>query len=506
MTKFTDTGEIVTGSNRIPSKESYIYVRTFHGEGMSISSDGMVSVDQEGDNFNVGEFKSIPYSKYQIKETDMRIKTATFSSPEYLDLTLGRFVIRIVSPYHENFTGFILSVEYDEDNQVYNYQCQDWSRNYMQHSNVNMLGHITMRNLLLRFLTRGGTDLRNPTSAQLNEYSPVLSGLRPAEDYAQEKWGSIIKFNPMTEKPLIKIRDKYRIEVIRDVIYGSGAYIDLWFNDYGVLQVEPYQKADFFNTGLHLVKPEAIDRKFKFDTTNIITGALVRESTDTNSGGNTYWNQTLASFFGYFTVSSGDKDLYASLGNKVTTTSTKSTTPSNNNMKNPFNNKDKKIMICADRGDNGFKDGIKKLLKADGWSITDLGIGPDKHSISYDKINSSYAVNLVIANGFCAGSVRECITGWLKGHHEKMGVAFVQMWDTHTWTDPHGMKPYRYGDFTGYSASRAWDDNFSTSDPAIKNVMEYFKKYNVLYCCGPTPAEAYEQFKGGGYLKWKQTH
>ena len=33
--------------------------------------------------------------------------------------------------------------------------------------------------------------------------------------------------------------------------------------------------------------------------------------------------------------------------------------------------------------------------------------------------------------------------------------------------------------------------------------MEYFKKYKVLYCCGPTPQEAYEQFKAGGYLKMK---
>ena len=28
--------------------------------------------------------KKIPYSKYNIKESDMRIKTATFSSPQYM--------------------------------------------------------------------------------------------------------------------------------------------------------------------------------------------------------------------------------------------------------------------------------------------------------------------------------------------------------------------------------------------------------------------------------------
>ena len=31
--------------------------------------------------------KNIPYSKYSIKESDMRVKTANFTSPQYLDLT-----------------------------------------------------------------------------------------------------------------------------------------------------------------------------------------------------------------------------------------------------------------------------------------------------------------------------------------------------------------------------------------------------------------------------------
>ena len=30
------------------------------------------------------------FTKFQIKETDLRVKTATFSSPNYVDLTTGQ--------------------------------------------------------------------------------------------------------------------------------------------------------------------------------------------------------------------------------------------------------------------------------------------------------------------------------------------------------------------------------------------------------------------------------
>ena len=75
--------------------------------------------------------KNIPYSKYSIKESDMRVKTANFTSPQYLDLTTGLHAIRIISKYHENFGGIVLDVDYDENTGLYTYQCQDFSRLYM---------------------------------------------------------------------------------------------------------------------------------------------------------------------------------------------------------------------------------------------------------------------------------------------------------------------------------------------------------------------------------------
>ena len=126
--------------------------------------------------------------------------------------------------------------------------------------------------ILRNLMTLGGVSYI-PTENQLKAASALFAGLRP-----KEYWSSIIKFNPMTDKPKLKIKNKTHMEIIRDLIYGSGAYVDIYFNDNGIMQIEPYDKNDFFNTGLHLVKPEAVDNKFKFDTTNIFTQVLVSNS------------------------------------------------------------------------------------------------------------------------------------------------------------------------------------------------------------------------------------
>ena len=74
---------------------------------------------------------TIPYTKYTIKETDFRVKTATFTTPQYLDLTTGQYYVLISSKYHENFAGIVLENEFDEETALYTYQCQDWTRKWI---------------------------------------------------------------------------------------------------------------------------------------------------------------------------------------------------------------------------------------------------------------------------------------------------------------------------------------------------------------------------------------
>ena len=48
---------------------------------------------------------------------------------------------------------------------------------------------------------------------------------------------------------------------------------------------------------------------------------------------------------------------------------------------------------------------------------------------------------------------------------------------------------------------RAWDDNFSSSDPSINNVSSWLKSNNAIYCANPTAEGIVNQFLAGGYFK-----
>ena len=446
---------------------------------------------------------TFPYTKYSIKESDYRVKTASFSSPEHLDLTNGLHAILISSPYHENFSGVVLEEELDEDTGLYTYQCQDWSRLYV--SKFVLTGNNIQKFQLLRYLlTRGALSaFKDEGKKKRDNYKNILSGLRAFSKYDQSLYsGNVYKNNPFKDRINVIIRDKSFIEVIRAIVFESLGYFDVYFNDRGILQIEPISKKDWENSGLILTNGEYYNRKAKFSTTNAITSVIVNGE-DFSTGSKIKTGDVikldLSAFFGNLTTSISNPNKNTSNGVSSSNSS------SSSNMKNPFNNKNKKIMVSVDGGSAGFKNSIVNLLKKDGWSVTDLGVGPGTHSRSYEKLSSSYAVNLTIYNGADPATIAEPVTGWLKGKHEKYNVQLVQMFDTKDWTNPKGMKPYRYGNFDGYHCKKAWDDNYSTGKVDISNLGSWYKKYypKVIHVCGPSASEAFEQFKAGGYLKQK---
>ena len=435
----------------------------------------------------------IHWSEYQIKETDMRVKTASFTTPQYLDLTNGQYAVLITSPIHEDFSGIILNDEYDNKTDLYTYQCQDWSRKYISKMNLNATGNAKLINILKNLVTLGKTSLPVPSQNDLNNYKNRLSGFRNAEDYDQSKWESIINFNPMNQTPYLYVRDKPGIEIIRDLVYGSGAYIDLYFNKYGILQFEPYNRTDFYNTGVTIDKREVSDFKLKFDTTNILTGVKVASNNEWEMP-NLYTIDVLRDFF-------GENFGSVSNPNSKTESSNVKSTSSASNTSNPYGNKAKKIWINSDNGSGNMKNEIANLLKQKGWSVHVGGTCSNCHYSDYFNVTSDYQVYATLYNGFCAGTVREAYSSSIQNTLKKKGVVLVIMWDTSGWTNPNGMKPYRYGDFSGYNASRAWDDNFSSSDPSIKNVSDWLKKNNAIYCANPTADGIVNQFLAGGYFK-----
>lgn len=451
---------------------------------------------------------SIPFTKYDIKETDFRVKTASFTTPLAIDLTQGVILCKIVSTDHENFTGMIIVDDYPQNSDgTYTYQCQDMSRQYMGKLSLVSKGKSNYR-ILQSLLTRFGIGINDPITAEKKStWKSVLSGLRPLGKYEGKLYDNPIGINMMAQKPNLIIRNKTYMEAIRDICHANG-YVDVYFNEKGILQIEPIAIKDWKNTGLWLTTNEVISRDFKFDTTNMISEVVI-ESTNNLKAGKSYSSKNaigldLSVFFGFMSDSSSNPNQGVTTtikSDKKTTTSAKKTA----SKANPYNNKSKKILLSADGGSASFKNSIEKLLKNDGWKVTDLGVGPGTHSTAYNKLSKNYAVNLTIYNGADPATIAEPVTGWLKGKHEKYGVQLVQLFDSSSWTNPKGMKPYRYGDFNGYHCKKAWDDNYSSGKVDIKNLGAWYKKYRkkVLHCAGPSAKEAYAQFKVGGYLKSK---
>lgn len=449
---------------------------------------------------------TVPYSKYSIKETDFRVKTASFTTPSYYDLTQGQYIILINSKYHENFSGIILDVEYDEGTGLYTYQCQDWSRKYI--SKYELIGKGKLYNLIRSLLTHSVLPVNKATAKQKKKYKTEISGLKPLDMYNQSYYnGNRYKGNFFDKSISLIVRDKTEIDLIRSLVYNTLGYYDVWFNDRGILQITPLSKTDWESTGLHLTNGEYYNRKFKFDTTNAITTVTVTGS-DANFG-KVYTSTELigldlTAFFGsqYASVSS-------SSDSKNTTSSVKSTKKSsttstvNNKYGNPFNNKKKKVWINADNGSNSKKNSLANALKKAGWSVHIGATDSNSHYRDYWNVTKDYSVYITLYNGFCAGTIREAYSSKIQNALKKKGVQLCPIWDSAGWTNPKGMKPYRYGDFSKYSAKRAWDDNFSSSNPAIKNVGDFFKKHKATYCVAPTTAEIMKQFNAGGYFKSK---
>ena len=461
----------------------------------------------------------IPWTKYQIKESDFRVKTATLTSPTLLDLTTGQKFIKLVSTKHENFMGTVLDDDYTENKDgTYSYKLQDMSRQFMRKIVTISTGTVDNYRLLQSLLT--GNQLGHTakiTSEVKQACKEMWSGLRAKYKYAGSYMGNPVGSNLMENKPKLIIRNATVMDAIRAICYSSG-YIDLYFDDNGILQLKPINLEDWRNTGLRLSVDETSSRQFKFDTTNSITRVLIGGETDTQLG--TAYDSSdmvgldLSAFFGYNSTYVDNPNKQSSSGSKTTKATKNTNNQTNTNTApvgkngNPFNNKPKRIIVSADNGSDSFRTSIINLLKKDGWSVTDLGTGSDQHSRSYDILDSKYAVNLTIYNGMCAGTIKECYDGWLKGKHEKYGVALVMMWDTHSWTskkgknNPKGDWYHRNGDMSDYYLAVAHDWG-NGGNPTIPNVEAYFKKYKILYCCGTTPANAYAQFKAGGYARMK---
>ena len=449
MGAIVKTTQTVNGT--YAANNAYILItRKSDAQGLDVMWDGYVNIIWE---------------KYTITESDFRIKTATFSTPQYLDLTTGTYAILITTPLHEDFGGTIIDIDYDSKTGLYSYQCQDWSRAYQGKIDV-VSKKKTVHRLLQFLITQGGVPLVGAVSkAKLKQYKKVLSGLRPAYQYNQKAFGSIIDFNPMTVKSNVIIRGKSWIEAIRDLVFGSGAYIDVYFDKYGRIQIEPYTKNDFFNTGLLLTAREIGEYTQSFDTTNIITGVTV-ESNDKSKNGKHYTSRDLigidlAAIFGNLTTVIGNPNQNSSSTNSSRNSSKNFNKQSSTKTKtkNPYGTKKKTVWLNSDNilgksSDMKFMKDIAKILRKNGWKTKIIGVGPNYHTEKY--MGPKNGIWFCIYGGADAAVFREAAgknsyTNKLK----KLGSRTV--------IGMHGGADIRKGGKAYKWLPRAHDDNYSGS-------------------------------------------
>ena len=160
-----------------------------------------------------------------------------------------------------------------------------------------------------------------------------------------------------------------------------------------------------------------------------------------------------------------------------------------------------KAWINSDNGSDDMKLAVARALTSRGWEVHVGETGSNVHYQDYFLVTGDCDVYITLYNGFCAGTVREAYSEEIQQELRKKDVQLVIAWDSRQWLE--GMGPYRYGNFRGYRARRAWDDNFSKDDPSIQDVWGFLRENRAVYCVGPDAELIADQLAAGGYFAWE---
>lgn len=417
--------------------ESKIQVKQFSPE-RAEELGGVVFWDDTGQKWH----KDIPFTSYEITETDPRVKTAKFTTSEYFDLTAGQIWVNISSPYHENFGGKILKVEFNKDNGLYTYQCQDGRRNYM--SKERLVNKNTRVYELLQFFLLSCYDTTSPTPLETIENNintergrKLLSGLRPIEAYDIQN--GVLKDNWYDQQATRELSYDNTMDKIMNYGHNGGCPVDIYFSPEGVCQLEPLDVNTWLKTGFKITHSDLTSYKYGFDTTNILTGVNF-QTTDKTPVVNTDTGQTineeLQKLGFYFGANIG---MISPVTESVTT---ETSTTSNTGGGTGVNNKGKTVVVAADinNGSDGeYLGTVCSTLEANGYDVINLGIAPNLFS-DYDYYGASAgkvgvyimaASTVSVADGFDGSGNFDYYVFGIRGDIE--GSVAVQQWDTKAW-------------------------------------------------------------------------
>lgn len=400
LTKVTN-GLSIPGNNR-GFMESHIY-DIYYDADKSKKGDWRVILPTLKEMTENGA--DIPFTSYEITETDPRVKTAKFTTSKYMDLTKGRRWVYITSPYHENFGGQVLKVDYDKSTGLYTYQCQDGRRQYLNKgrtTSTDAKAYYIIEALLIQPNMTPGQTYTFPISQELKN-NPVnqklLSGLHPINHYDNLKSGALKFSNKMVENMGEILSFDSVIDKIMNLAHYGGFPTDVYFTPDGICHIDPIDLDAWMKTGFVLTHPDLASYKYGFDITNIITGAMVKQNT-----GFTYYKDTLDLMW----IVGRQESLVDPVTTTTTSTGGGSSSSGSSSGTATGSNKGKTIVVACDTNssaDSNFLNTTINKLRGAGYNVESLGIGPGAFS-RYDwsaKSKGKVGVFIIYASTVAVG-------------------------------------------------------------------------------------------------------
>lgn len=329
-------------------------------------------------NFNWSKSELMNYEDYSIKETDFRVKTAKITSPDIIKVDEGNYAVKIASDKHETFTGIILSKSDKSNKGLYEYQCQDWNRLYMDKLDLDMNGKVYK--IVQKIISKSGGS---------------LNGLKKINKYNQGKYGSTFEFNPFKSIQDVSLKhNKTSIEAIKSLVYSQKPFIDIHYDDRGTILFTPYYIDEWLTPKLEIDR--VIDFDVKIDTTNILTNV-------SGFGYKKLFNSKNDYLKSFINIYSGldDPDDKNNANTSTDKTNNKNAAGKSNNV---YKTKNKDVWVVMDRcwgasADSNYYNKLCKELKKLGWNVHKVGIGPGKIIPSSLHAGMSKGVYFIVVNG-----------------------------------------------------------------------------------------------------------
>lgn len=507
ITKKADGNYTIPGNNR-GFMQSHIYITRIDFE-KSKENKYYFDTPNWGEIIGAGNADDIRFDNYEIIETDPRVRTAKFTTDTYIDLTKGRSWVYIANPFHENFGGRILDIDYDKTNGLYIYQCQDGRRQYVsKHRTITSSGVIydILEHLIIKPLVKDA--LKFPiTDEHRKKYARALSGLHPIGDYKVKQSLVLGEMNQMEARVTTLAYDSLIDKIMNYSHYGQNP-VDVYFSPDGIIHIDPVNIDTWLNQGIKLTHSDLIQYKYGFDTTNIITSVSVKDPN--NSKNYDDWGDLMF----YFGMNQSMIDPKTTSSNNASSSSSSSSSgngvvinKSTGLRDNSGANIAKNRAIYLDTDNlNGMSESkclndCATALRNAGYSDVRVGgIGPNYHAtdVTSGRVPDN-GVLFCIFGGYCAGTFWDMCQPYIQNHVKNRGIqivfGFTDMPNQHankpSSTNPQGT----HLDKVTWLA-RAYDDNFSGLS-GLSNPGQYLIDHGIHYVYGDSGTELGQNLAAG---------